>query len=121
MGFFDEIFAVVVVAVVLSFIGMISFPFWSFLFALLFSTAIATFIARRFAGGQKTLGSHGRYVKTSQVYLFFMIGIIVSSLIGSWVASFLVNILNQSDFVQIFSLSLITSILVYVLVKLGFY
>ena len=121
MGLINEIGMVLVVAVILSFIGMSYFLFWSFLFALFFSTAIATFIARRFAGGQKTMGSHGRYVKTSTVYLFFMVGIIISSIIGSEVASYLVEKLNQNDSLQIFLLSLIASFLMYALVKSGLY
>jgi hypothetical protein len=121
MGLIDETIMVLVVAVILSFIGMINFTFWSFLFALFFSTAIAIFIQRRFAGGQKTVGSHGRYVKTSTVYLFFMLGIIISSLGGSWVASSLVGIINQNDFMRIIPLSFIVSFLMYVLVKIGLY
>ncbi len=121
MGLIDEIFMVLLVAAVLSMIGVVSFSFWSFLFAFLFSWPIATLIARRFAAGQKTLGSNGRYVKTSRVYLFFMMGIVVSSYLGSYMASFVMGQLNVDNFMGILSLSFITAFFAYALMKIGYY
>jgi hypothetical protein len=121
MGFFDEIVMVLVVTLVLSTIGMVNLQFWSFLFALFFSTAISTFIASRFARNQKTLGSQGRFSSYSTVYLFFMIGIVVSSVIGSWLASFLLERLDTSNFMTIPILSFVVSLFGYALVKSGLY
>jgi len=121
MGLVDEIIAVVAVAIILTFIGVINYTFWSFLFALLFSTVIATWIGKRFAGNQKTLGSNGRYVKTSNVYLFVVIGIIASSFAGSAIANYLTQIFNQSDFWQLFSLSFFVAFTVYAYVKFRLY
>lgn len=121
MGFFDEIITVAIFAVVFSLIGVVNFSFWSFLFAFLFAYPISTLICRKFAAGQKTLGSNGRYVKTSRVYLFFMAGIVVSSYFGSLIASYVVEQLNADNFMGILILSLFTSFFAYVLVKLGYY
>jgi hypothetical protein len=78
-------------------------------------------IARKFAGGQKTMGSHGQYEKTSIVYLYFMVGIVISSYCGSWMASFLMEHLNSNNFMGISLLSILASVLAYFVMKLGFY
>lgn len=121
MALIDEIVMVILVSVILCIISIVSFSFWSFLFAFLFAFPISTIIASKFAKGQKTMGSHGRYEKTSIVYLYFMVGIVVSSFLGSFVAESLVEILNPDNFMSVFFLSFFTSFIAYVLMKIGLY
>jgi len=121
MGLMDEIVTVVIVAFVLTGIEMVSYSIWSFLFALLLSTVIATWIAKQFASNQKTIDSNGKFAKTSRVYVYVVMGIVISSIFGSFLTSYLVEILNQGDFGQIFGFSFAAALLVYVYVKARLY
>jgi len=121
MGLTNEVGAVIVVSFLLASISRYSFSLWSFLFAFVIACPISTFIASKFASGQKTMGSGGRYEKTWKVYLYFMVGIVVSGYLGSRVTDYLVETVNPNDFAQIFFFSLVASFLSYALVKAGLY
>lgn len=121
MTIIHEIVTVFGASLMLYVIGIVDFSFWAFIFSFLFAFPISTLVAKKFASGQKTMGSHGRYEKTSIVYLYFMVGIVVSSYIGSMVAETLVQSIDPTNFTSLFSLSMVTSFFAYFLMKMGLY
>jgi hypothetical protein len=121
MTLIQEVFTVALFGLTLSVIGVINVLFWSFLFSLFFAFTISSLISRRFASGQKTLGSNGRYVTTSRVYIFFMTGIIVSSIFGTITTENLIKIIDLSNWLMVFSFSFLIAFLGYFFVKSGAY
>ena len=117
----NPIISALFVGVALWSFGLVDFRLWSFMFSFIFAWPLATFIARRFARDGRTGDSEGRYVRTGYVYLWFVMGIIFASWMGSLISDGLIRNVNPSDSASLFLLSLTAAFLVYFQVRLRLY